>query len=77
MYFTKELNSFQKAILQDYIYNQNINIIINNNISNTLLTSDFEINENQLKTNLYQYNNLNNWLFVIKNGTLKEIRSLN
>lgn len=77
MFFNKSLNNFQKSILQDYIYDKDINIIINSEISTADLNADFIIDNDILKTNYNQYNNLNNWLFVIKNGKLNDIRSLN
>ena len=75
LFANQNLSEFEMVVLDNLLYNQNINIIFNQN-GNYEIQSDFIVDANSLKLPQIAYNNLNNWHFEIKNGRLKHIGSI-
>lgn len=75
IYINKELEQIDEEILNYYV--ENVNILINSQYALSITNVDYRVSYNSLIMPYNEKQELNNWIFKLKNGELKKIWSLN
>ncbi len=75
MYVNDKLEQIDEEILNYYI--DNVNILLNSQYALSITNVDYRVSQSSLVMPQEETQDLNNWIFNLKNGDLKRIWSLN